>query len=90
MGEQSAGREWVPTHRIAIDGNIDRIPKHTGEHLWTWTAVFRAWPGTETHMLDSENLYRIAGIFCFYCQTEPGSALANRLCPGGGFRWGGE
>jgi hypothetical protein len=82
MEEPPGRREWVPTHRIAIDGNTDRIPKHIGDHLWTWTAVFRASPGTETPMLDSENLIRIIGIMCFFCGREYSKRVDARLCPG--------
>lgn len=80
MGE--AIGEWVPTHTIAISGNTDRIPTYAGEHLWTWTATFRASPGAEMPMLDGENLLRIAGITCYYCRTEHSRRVAGRFCTG--------
>jgi hypothetical protein len=84
MSEASGGtREWTATdHQIAIAGNTDRIPKYQGDHLWTWIVLFRAAPGTETHMLDSENLLRVVGITCYYCGLEHSKVIAGRLCRG--------
>lgn len=86
MAEAKSGaRQWQPTdHRVVVARNTDRIPSYKGEHLWTWTALFRAQPGTETPMLDSENLLQIAGIACLYCGIEHTRAVAGRFCKGGG------
>lgn len=77
---------WVPQEMlVAVDGNVDRVPDfdpRTGEHLWTWGVLFRATPGVEEPMLDAENLLRIAGIGCYYCERVYGERLAQRRCPG--------
>jgi hypothetical protein len=70
------------SHWIAIVGNLDQIPKHVGDHLWTWTAVFRAAPGNQSPVLDSDDLLRVEGIACLYCAQEYTFRTAHRLCPG--------
>ena len=69
-------------HAIPISGNLDQIPKHVGDHLWTWTAVFRAWPGSGRPLLESGELLRVAGITCHYCGKEYTPVTHARLCRG--------
>lgn len=85
MGESpGAAHQWVATdYRFQIPGNLERVPRYIGEHLWTWRALFRASPGAEHPMLDSENLIRVAGIVCHYCGREYDRGLAGRFCQGG-------
>lgn len=76
---------WVPTGtRSRIRSDTNRVPAFAGEHLWTWTAVFRAELCAKAPTLSSENLLRIVGISCHYChrQYRQGSAFDSPLCSG--------
>lgn len=67
------------------NGYVNRVPPfdpEAGEHLWIWAALFRANPGTETPMLDGENLLSVQGIDCYYCEQEYSPELAARRCLG--------
>lgn len=47
-----------------------------------WGVMFRATPGVETPMLDTENLLLITGPGCYYCEQPYSERVAMRRCSG--------
>lgn len=79
-------RQWTGTGRtVEVPGQFNRIPefdKHSGAHLWTVISMYRWAPGTETPMLDMENLLSVQGPGCYYCEKPYTKLLATRRCTG--------
>lgn len=79
-------RQWRSTgHTQHVPGDVDRVPEfdpRTGDHLWTIISMYRWQPGTETPMLDTENLLTIQGPACYHCEQPYTQRLASRRCKG--------
>jgi len=80
-------RAWTSTGQVVEiqKDQVDRVPDfdpRSGAHLWTWGVVFRATPGVETPMLDTENLLLITGPVCYYCEQPYSERVAMRRCSG--------
>lgn len=79
-------RQWTGTgHAVEVPSQFNRIPdydKRSGEHLWTIITMYRWAPGTETPMLDTENLLSVQGPDCYHCEKPYTKQLATRRCTG--------
>lgn len=77
--------QQAPGPVLVVPQGFDRVPDfdpRTGAHLWTVVSMFRWNPGTESPMLDMENLLTIQGPGCFYCGQPYTAHIAKRRCRG--------
>lgn len=70
---------------VEVPGGVNKVPDfdpQSGDHLWIIMAMYRWNPGTESPMLDTENLLLIPSPGCFYCEEPYTPRLAQRRCKG--------
>lgn len=82
--EYNAWRQ-PPGPALVVPKGFDRVPDfdpRTGEHLWTIVNMYRWNPGTESPILDMENLLTVQGPGCFYCEQVYTPQAAKRRCKG--------